>query len=272
MNQPLVSIIIPAYNQQTYLKECLDSVLHQSYKNIEIILVDDASTDSTPLIIQEYVRSNKFVTVITNTTNLGYGGEPAFNLGVRKARGTYIAKIDADDTMATTRIDKQVDFLESHPDIFLVGSWLEIIDASSHITAHRKYPIHHRLIYNTYYLRNQIANPSIMFRNQLTTDFFPIKFPRLNDYYGHFIHMHEGKRYANIPEYLTRYRVHSANTLYSNIKLNWSTSYDIKKAIVRDYKIRPPKMSAISVEFVNIVVKSTPNYALRKLFQLSPWK
>ncbi len=272
MKQPLVSIIIPTYNQESYLSECLDSVLNQTYKNIEIILVDDASTDHTPLIIQEYTRSNKLISVINNIKNLGYGGEPAFNIGVRAAHGAYIAKIDADDIMFDTRIKKQVSFLESHTDIFLVGSWLELIDKSGHTISYRQYPIDHDSIYKKFYLRNQIANPSIMFRNQLKGDFFPIKFSRLNDYYGHFTHMYEGKKYANIPEYLTRYRIHDTNTLYLNIKSNWETSYAMKKTFIEKYKFEPSAIDRILVEFTNLVVKLMPNRILQRLYLLSPWK
>lgn len=94
MDDIKVSIIVPVYNTEIYLKECLESLVNQSLKNIEIIIVNDGSTDKSSLIINEYSKKYKNIIVI-NTNNVGVGA--ARNLGIKKASGEYIAFVDSDD-------------------------------------------------------------------------------------------------------------------------------------------------------------------------------
>lgn len=92
--QPLVSIIIPVYNTETYLRACLDSVVNQSYKNLEIILINDGSTDSSKQICDEYARNDARITVFHIENS---GPSVARNLGLDTAKGEYFAFIDSDD-------------------------------------------------------------------------------------------------------------------------------------------------------------------------------
>lgn len=100
-NMPLISIIIPIYNVEKYLSRCLDSVLAQTYKNLEILLIDDGSTDSSAIICDEYARKDVRIKVFHKSNG---GVSSARNLGLDKARGEYIGFIDADD--------------EIHPDMY----------------------------------------------------------------------------------------------------------------------------------------------------------
>ena len=94
MNQPKVSIIIPVYNTEKYLRECLDSVINQTLKDIEIICVDDGSTDSSPAILREYGENDSRVKVFTQEkSNAG----AARNVGLSRANGEYLAFLDSDD-------------------------------------------------------------------------------------------------------------------------------------------------------------------------------
>ena len=106
----LVSVIIPVYNAEAYLRQCLDSVLHQTLKNIEVICVDDGSTDNSVEIIKKYQKDDKRV-VLLRETNKGAGA--ARNYGLRQAKGKYIHFLDADDWLATDAYKKTVDILET---------------------------------------------------------------------------------------------------------------------------------------------------------------
>lgn len=90
----LISIIIPVYNVEDYLERCLDSIIHQSYKNIEIIVINDGSTDSSLKILEKYALKNSRI-IIVNQENKGLSG--ARNIGVEKAIGDYIWFVDGDD-------------------------------------------------------------------------------------------------------------------------------------------------------------------------------
>lgn len=92
----LVSIIIPVYNTEKYLKDCIDSVLHQTYKNIEIILIDDGSKDGSPQICDDYATKFPFITVIHQKNN---GVSSARNTGLAMAKGDFLTFLDSDDTL-----------------------------------------------------------------------------------------------------------------------------------------------------------------------------
>ena len=96
---PLVSIIVPVYNAEKYLRYCVDSILRQSYEHLEIILVDDGATDSSPMILDEYQRRDNRVRVIHQTNG---GIAKAQNAGLDAAHGDYIAFADNDDILDAT--------------------------------------------------------------------------------------------------------------------------------------------------------------------------
>lgn len=123
----LVSIVISNYNNENYILECLDSILNQSYENIEIIIVDDKSTDNSVSKIKNWIRKNKnsfkndnYIKLIQLPKNVGFSG--AVTYGLFLAQGEYIAMHDGDDRSHKDRIKKQVSFLNEHKEISAVGT------------------------------------------------------------------------------------------------------------------------------------------------------
>jgi len=110
-NEPLVSIIIPAYNAEGYIKRALKSALGQTYKNIEIVVIDDGSTDKTAQIVK-LIYSPKIVYIYQENQGLG----AARNNGIKASKGQYITFLDADDYYLSEKIEKQVEFLQNRPD------------------------------------------------------------------------------------------------------------------------------------------------------------
>lgn len=125
MNQsskkPLISVIIPTYNVEFYVEEALKSVLAQTYTNLEIIAVDNGSTDRTRDVLQPYIDKNKVVYI--RQDNRGLAG--ARNTGIRSSRGEYIAFLDADDIFLPEKLERQVAYLETHPQcgVCYCGIW-----------------------------------------------------------------------------------------------------------------------------------------------------
>ena len=132
MSNPLVSVIIPAYNAEKSITDTLDSVFAQTYSSIEILLVDDGSTDKTAETIEEYQTSKANR---TNKTNLTYihqqnsGPSKARNTGLKAANGEYIALLDADDLWAKDKLEKQIELFGKEPEIDLVFSNVKITRA-----------------------------------------------------------------------------------------------------------------------------------------------
>ena len=104
-NQPLISVIIPVYNVQNYLKECLDSVCRQTYQNIEIILVNDGSTDKCNQICRDYHKNDNRIKLIEKPNG---GLVSARKAGIQQANGAYIAFVDGDDWVDDNFLEKMV--------------------------------------------------------------------------------------------------------------------------------------------------------------------
>lgn len=108
----LVSVIVPIYNAERYMKPCIDSIRNQSYTNIEIILVDDGSTDGGPSICDTYKEMDSRIQVIHKKNG---GVSAARNAGLEAANGTYLSFVDADDTISQVMIEKLVQAMEKYP-------------------------------------------------------------------------------------------------------------------------------------------------------------
>ncbi|RDY25019.1 glycosyltransferase family 2 protein [Romboutsia maritimum] len=106
----LVSVIVPVHNAEAYLKDTVDSILKQTYKNIEIILVDDASKDSSRQMIREYQELDERIKSVLLDDNVGVAN--ARNRGIEKATGQYIAFLDSDDIWLSTKLDEQINFMK----------------------------------------------------------------------------------------------------------------------------------------------------------------
>ena len=114
-----ISVVMPVFNSQiSYLKEAIDSILNQTFKDFEFIIIDDGSTGSC----KEYLESlsDSRIRIIHNEKNLGI--TKSLNIGLRAARGKYIARMDDDDISLPFRFEKQFAFMESHPDVIVCGS------------------------------------------------------------------------------------------------------------------------------------------------------
>ena len=126
-SNPLVSVIIPAFNASEHIRQTLESVLAQTYQAIEVIVVDDGSSDATTDIVKEFVkRDTRFQ--LFRQTNAGVGA--ARNNAIRKARGKYIAPLDADDVWFPEKLEKQVACMEQYGmETGLVYCWFSLVDA-----------------------------------------------------------------------------------------------------------------------------------------------
>jgi glycosyltransferase involved in cell wall biosynthesis len=124
--KPRISVLMAVYNGEKYLKEAIDSVLNQTFADFEFIIVNDGSTDSSQKIIKSY--SDPRIRLIDNEKNLGL--MKSLNKGIKLANGEFIARMDGDDICFSERFEKQLKFLEKHPEIGVLGSQVVNIDQS----------------------------------------------------------------------------------------------------------------------------------------------
>lgn len=123
---PKISVILPVYNGEAYLPLAIDSVLAQTYTDFELIIINDASTDATEFIIQKYQAADPRIVYHKNETNLKVVG--SLNKGISLSKGEYIARMDADDFSLPTRFEKQVSYLDTHPEISMVDVLMTYFD------------------------------------------------------------------------------------------------------------------------------------------------
>lgn len=132
--QPLVSVIISTYNGSSYIKKAIDSVLSQTYKNIELIITDDCSNDNTFEIISGYQKKDQRIVIFRNEVNSG--SYKSLNKAIVRSKGKYIANLDDDDIwIDSDKIKKQVEFLEKNKNYGLVGGGMIKINAKGDETA-----------------------------------------------------------------------------------------------------------------------------------------
>lgn len=147
VNKPLVSVVIPLFNKENYVEATLQSVVNQTYKEIELVVIDDSSTDGSYQVVQKYLRSHsgRFRNVTVKTrANTGQAG--ARNEGILQSKGEFVAFLDADDVWHPEKIDMQVQYLTVHQEIGLVFcNYFMIFETSSNIKAVKLSPIERKV-------------------------------------------------------------------------------------------------------------------------------
>ena len=128
-NSVMVSVVMSVYNAEKYLDLAIESILNQSFRDFEFIIIEDCSTDNSLEILKNYAEKDSRIKIIQKTENKRMKGFiENLNIGLEEAKGKYIARMDADDISHPSRFDKQVVFLETHSDIFMVGSYINFIN------------------------------------------------------------------------------------------------------------------------------------------------
>ena len=136
----LVSILLPVRNSSRFLPDCLKSLLKQSYKNIEIIAIDDHSKDNSFKILKSFAKKDKIIRVYRNIKR--YGTAVTLNRLMKKAKASFIAFMDPCDIASIHRIKKQIGFVIRNPKTVVVGSQCVFIDKDSKVLGKSKFPLH----------------------------------------------------------------------------------------------------------------------------------
>ena len=141
-----------------YLKNAVESILQQTYKNFEFIILNDASSDET----QKYLKNLKDqrIKLIVNKKNLGLA--KSLNKTLDIAKGRFIARMDADDVSLPKRLEEQLFFLKKHPKIDLCGTWVDLIDSDGKIVGEKKYPTKSKDVKKSIYWYTAVIHPTFM--------------------------------------------------------------------------------------------------------------
>lgn len=205
MKKPKVSAVMAVYNGEKYLDESTQSILNQTFKDFEFIIINDASTDKSLKIIRKYKRKDPRIVLLNNKKNLGL--TKSLNKGLKKARGRYIARQDADDISLPSRLEKQFSFLEKNKDFFLCGTNFRQVDASGRIIPTKPLVCSWEEIKKKLALGvSPLVHPSIMFRNK--GFFYREKMWYCEDFDFFLVLLTKGRKLVNLNEVLFYLRLH----------------------------------------------------------------
>jgi glycosyltransferase involved in cell wall biosynthesis len=212
-----VSVIMPVYNGEKYIRDAILSLVDQSLKSIEIIIVDDHSSDRTPEIINIFARQESRIKVFRNsyTSGICY----SLNKAISYASCELIARMDADDISHPYRLEKQLAFFYSYPETVLVGSNIELIDPNGKKIGQRSYPKTHIEILKALKDYPPFCHPSVMLRKSavLKVGGYREKYRDAEDY-DLWLRLSKAGNMANLQENLLKYRLHPGQISITRIR------------------------------------------------------
>jgi len=202
-NKPAISVVMSAYNSEKYIGEAIESILNQSFRNFEFIIINDGSIDKTLEIIKRYSKKDNRIRLIDNGKNLGL--IKSLNRGLKSAKGKYIARMDADDISLRERFKVQYNYLEENPSIFLIGTGAFIVNEEDKKTGRFNPVVGYKRISKQIVKGNIIYHPTIMLRNGFGV-FYRDKMRYCEDYDLYLRLLSSGKKINNLSLPLLRYR------------------------------------------------------------------
>lgn len=229
MGKPLVSVLIPCYNVEAYVEESVSSIINQTYTDLEIIVINDCSTDRTKEILESLAQRDTRIKVFNNDTNLKL--IETLNRGVSLCNGEYIARLDADDIAFPERIEKQVAFMEDHPDYSIVSTMFYTFRTGKKKKNLYNNPVTYEDLQAYLLFRSGICHPAVMIRKTLFTELglsFEKKYLHVEDYALWSKSLYCTKL-ANIPEPLLYYRVHDSQISVLNEKKQIENKKEVYK-------------------------------------------
>lgn len=161
-DEPKISVVMPAFNEERTIERAIKSILEQTYENFEFIIVDDGSTDKTDEVLDKFIDTR--IKIVTNKFNIGV--TKSMNIGIRASKGKYIARMDADDYCFPERIERQLEFLEAHPSIAVLGTACYLKDSIRGEEFVRVFPLEDSDIKKEMAKYISICQGSVMMRRQ----------------------------------------------------------------------------------------------------------
>ncbi|MCE0812474.1 glycosyltransferase family 2 protein [Buttiauxella sp. S04-F03] len=231
--KPLVSVLIPVYNAAGFVKESVQSIINQTYENLEIIIINDGSTDNSLEIVNDFNDSR--IIVINNKVNMRL--IKTLNLGLDICKGKYIARMDSDDISELQRIEKQVNYLETHESCVACGS---LVKYFSHDGKTKRFnfiaPENDEKIRSKMYISSPICHPAAMIRRCTIADNnlrFDENYPDAEDYHFWYVLSKFGKLH-NIQEILLNYRLSKSQITQLHNKTQQESSEKIRALIFKE--------------------------------------
>lgn len=224
-----ISVLMPVYNGRKYLRTSVNSILSQTFKDFEFIIVDDGSTDGTWAEIEKNAGIDKRIVPLRNRKNLRTSA--ALNRGLAAAKGKYIVRMDADDWSYPDRLEEQYKFMESHPEVGVSGGTIVVCDSKLNGINERKYPLTDKEVRKIIFRFSPFAHPATIWRTSVIKGVggYNENIPLSQDYELYF-RVGKISKFGNLNKVLLKLRTHHDSssvvrgkfqeqyTIYSRIK------------------------------------------------------
>lgn len=245
---PHITVIMPVFNGRHFIEEAVRSVINQTFKSFELLIIDDGSVDSSWEIIQklqaEYPRFIRSFKLSSNG-----GAFKATNYALRFARGEFIALMDCDDISHPERFQRQIKFFKENPDVAILGTQAVVINQNGEVIGYKKVPKSHDEIYKEFGVLHPMIHPSCMIRKRLLSGRsfkYLIKYGVNDDYYTFFTLLNKEK-FANLNERLLFYRIHMNNSSLKDIKRKFFNSLKIRFEAFKHLNYRMDNKSLLMI-------------------------
>jgi glycosyltransferase involved in cell wall biosynthesis len=238
MEHPKISVVMPAYNAEKYIRAAIESILNQTFKDFEFIIIDDCSTDTTWEIIQEYAGKDSRMRAVRNAENMKISH--TLNKGLELANGTYIARMDADDWSYPYRLQKQYDFMEANLDVGVSGGVMEVCDGKLNVLGTRVYGLVDGEIREKLFRYSPFCHPLIMMRTSVIK-LNDLKYsPTLAIAEDYDLYFRFGKvsAFGNLKDTLIKYRIIDTGTSVSKARVQEGLTLYIRLKAVFEYGYR----------------------------------
>lgn len=238
---PKVSVLMPVYNAEAFIRPAIESILAQDLQDFEFLIIDDGSTDGSLDAIRSY--DDKRIILVVHKENKGL--VQTLNEGVALAKTPYIARMDADDLSAPTRLTKQRNFLESHAKVVAVGSDADVIDAQGEQVSYQPTVVTHAAIERILAVASPFVHGSVMFRKEAVHEaggYRPSAY--LVEDYDLWSRLAQAGELANIPQPLYSWRRNPASESHAKLAEQRRALQEIRDRNWQTFGQRGPALPA----------------------------
>jgi glycosyltransferase involved in cell wall biosynthesis len=231
---PAVSVLMAAHNERGFIEQALDSLLQQTCQDFEIVVVDDASVDGTEEVLRRYAASDTRVRVLHNETRLRL--PDSLNLGFRQCRADLIARADADDVYEPMRLERQLAFLNTHPEIGVVSCGCQLIDNRGRSLRTIRHPPDHDRIRIGLLFANCLLHPGVVVRASVlrAAGGYDSRYWTAQDR-DLWARTLTATRMANMPDLFVRKRIHRQSVSVRRGVAGQRLSASVGRRLLREY-------------------------------------
>lgn len=266
-NKPLISVVMPAHNAQKYISGAIESILNQTFKNFELIIINDSSTDKTLTIVKSFSKKDSRIRIVNNDTRLNIAR--TLNKGISLAKSNIIARMDADDIAFPNRLELQYKLINSSKNIAVVGANIAIMNTVGKQIAIRKYPNSTGELKKCLFRYSPFAHPIVMFRKDMFEEVggYNPKYSPTEDL-DLWFRLGSMYKFKSISEPLLKYRIYERSSSHKAIKNLEILVFKIRLNAISKYGYRPSLYDIIYNVFQFITLWFTPPAYRIKMYNL----